>query len=238
MTTKHIDPNSMTLWFPKIENLDIPQPKTLFVPLTPTELGRLYKEALPNSVVDKVREKCKEIGYPVFVRTDLSSGKHQWDRSCFIESDAKLSDNLYEIQEFNVCVELSFVCFVVREYIPMDERFKAFGGMPVNPERRYFVRNGKVVCHHPYWVEDAIGSDSRMPSVDNWRELTKEVNTETPDEVYLLTQYAETVSALFPGYWSVDFCKAKDGRWILIDMALGEASWHERTCKWKPSEIR
>ena len=34
------------------------------------------------------------------------------------------------------------------------------------------------------------------------------------------------------GYWSVDYWKAKDGRWILIDMAEGEKSWHPSKCKY------
>ena len=42
------------------------------------------------------------------------------------------------------------------------------------------------------------------------------------------------------GYWSVDYWKAKDGRWILIDMAEGEKSWHPSKCKYSnmPPEPR
>jgi len=52
------------------------------------------------------------------------------------------------------------------------------------------------------------------------------LNTETEEEVKLLTSYAKMVAEQFKGYWSIDFCKAKDGRWILIDMATGQKSWH------------
>ena len=48
----------------------------------------------------------------------------------------------------------------------------------------------------------------------------------------------EKIAPLFKGCWSIDFCKAKDGRWILIDMAVGigkgfkqRGSWHPKTCK-------
>lgn len=44
----------------------------------------------------------------------------------------------------------------------------------------------------------------------------------------------------FPvGYWSIDFCKAKDGRWILIDMATGERTWHKEDCEYyiKPKDL-
>jgi hypothetical protein len=50
--------------------------------------------------------------------------------------------------------------------------------------------------------------------------------TETEEEVELLSDYAQTIADAVDGYWSVDFCKAKDGRWIFIDMAVGEDSWH------------
>ena len=51
------------------------------------------------------------------------------------------------------------------------------------------------------------------------------------EEIELLTEHAKQVAEKFKGFWSVDFCKAKDGRWILIDMAIGEDSWHPKDCK-------
>lgn len=39
---------------------------------------------------------------------------------------------------------------------------------------------------------------------------------------------AEKVAKRFEGYWSVDFARLRDGRWVLIDMALGEVSWHPK----------
>jgi hypothetical protein len=127
---------------------------------------------------------------------------------------------------------LDFKAFAVREYIPMASRFTAFyGDMPVNPERRYFFEYGQILCHHSYWIEEAI-EQSKKPSIPNWRAVARELNTETEDEIKLLTNYAEMVAKQFDGYWSVDFCKAKDGRWILIDLATGRKSWHPE-CKFK-----
>ena len=57
------------------------------------------------------------------------------------------------------------------------------------------------------------------------------MNHESDDEIRFLTNYALTVAKQFEGYWSIDFCKANDGRWILIDMARGKRSWHPENCQ-------
>jgi hypothetical protein len=119
---------------------------------------------------------------------------------------------------------------MLRKYIPMQSSYKAFRGMPVNPERRYFVQDGKVVCHHAYWIEDAITAygDTKLPK--NWKELSAAMNKETDCEIAQLTTYAEAVSAAVEGHWSVDFCKGADGLWYLIDMAQAKSSWHPADC--------
>jgi hypothetical protein len=92
----------------------------------------------------------------------------------------------------------------------------------VNPERRYFIKDGEVLCHHPYWFKGSI----RNPSVENWEELSDEMNSEKEEEIKLLTSYSKIIADAVKGFWSIDFCKARNGCWILIDMATGENSWH------------
>jgi hypothetical protein len=229
--------DSFLFWYPKVKDLPIPQPKTEIVLLTKKELRVLYCERVCESVVEKVRMACERLGYPCFLRTDLASAKHSWKHSCFIDGCKGLEEHILNIVSFNLCagiMGLDFKAFVVREFIPMDTRFTAFhGDTPINPERRYFIKNGRVLCHHPYWIEDAIEQVERIksPSIQNWREVLKEINTETKEEIALLTNYAEIVAKQFDGYWSIDFCRAKDGRWILVDMATGERSWHPKCDK-------
>ncbi len=62
------------------------------------------------------------------------------------------------------------------------------------------------------------------------------LNKETTDEVLLLTTYAQKVADLFDGYWSVDFAMGKDSKWYLLDMALGDDSFHWLECKYCPEE--
>jgi len=227
-----ITKNSMLYWYPKIKNLPIPQPKTVYTRIDPKVAWELM-DGKTNLDINKLKNIARKIGYPLFLRTDQLSGKHNWKKTCYVKNEKDLLEHIFNV------IEATLACDIIgkpvnalffREYIPMDTGYTAFWGeMPVNPERRYFIKDGKVICHHPYWIEDAI----RNPSIKNWKEVSKRMNKETPSEIKLLTKYSLLVAKQFKGYWSVDFCKAKDGRWILIDMALGEYSWHPDECHYK-----
>ena len=232
MTNEELDleiASSMSLWYPKIRGLPIPQPKTEMVVVNHSEMWNLCDgKALSQETERELREASRSIGYPQFIRTDQASAKHDWKNAAFVENEGVLLDRIARTIEFNLCADIAglpYNSMVFREYIPMDSKFTAFmGDMPVNPERRYFIRDGKVVAHYPYWIPDAIEQGSGLLP-GNWKELSEKMNTETEEEIELLTKYAQMVAERFKGYWSVDFCKAKDGRWVLIDMARGERSW-------------
>jgi len=231
--------SSMLYWHPKIGDLDIPQPATMIM-----NVGHVSEKNWCDFIdgkgipfdVEMLRRICLNMGYPVFVRTDQASGKHDWKNSCFIEKEAKLLGNLRNIIEFSFMADivgLSIQALVVRKYIPMANLFTAFyGDMPVNPEIRCFVENGSVQCWHWYWVEEAI-AESKPPSVKNWKKIldATQRTLKTTDLQQVLC-FAEIVAKKFKndGYWSVDFCKSQGGPWILIDMAEGARSWHLATC--------
>jgi len=226
--------DSLLYWYPKIKDLPIPQPKTLWVVIDRAEwVSALYgKNKIREEKITEIYNTARKIGYPLFLRTDHASGKHEWKDTCYVPSEDQLIPHVFRVIEFNELADilgLPYKALVFREFIELDWKFKAFWGeMPVSRERRYFIKDGKVLCHHPYWVEDAI----RKPSIENWRELLKELNTETTDEIEILTGYAEMVARVLDGYWSVDFAYGKNGKWYLIDMATGEHSWHPE-CKVK-----
>ena len=229
---KYKNKDSMLYWFPLIKDLNISQPRTEVISLTEKELDMAYNERISKSLVEKTEKViAQKFQLPVFIRTDLSSAKHDWEKTCFYDGIDKLWEHLWEIVNFNLCADLMglpFEALIVREFIPMDSKFTAFSGdMPVNPERRYFIDKGKVLCHHPYWIAGAI----RYPSLVNWEKVIEEINTEEKDEIKLLTNYAQRIAKILEGFWSIDFCKAKDGRWILIDCATGENSWHPESCE-------
>ena len=227
-------PDSFLNYWPKIKGLSIPQPKSTIVPITEKEF-KVSFDGCPKSLTAKV-QACidKSFKLPVFLRTDLSSAKHGWKNTCYYDGSKELWEHLYNIMEFNHCADimgLSFTAIIIRQYIPMASGFKAFyGDMPVNPERRYFIKDGNVLCHHFYWIPEAIEQSYKKPSIEKWREISDQLNYEGKEEIKVLSNYVSLVAEVMDGYWSVDFCKGKDGRWYLIDMATGERSWHPKDC--------
>jgi len=232
----------MFYWWPLIKSLPIPTPKTALIRHEGAFQGKLSYGPIdgePDPYFDEMIEKAKtaarEIGYPVFVRGDLASAKFDWKNSCYVESPEKMHGNVAKILEYAaMSFTLSFNGVAVREFLELDARFTShWGEMPVAAERRYFVRDGEVECWHPYWPPAAI----RRPSIPNWREALRGLQTPRPREVELLTGYAEMVGRILGGYWSIDFCRHVDGRWFLTDMALGDESYHWATCPHAPPEM-
>lgn len=235
----------MLYWFPKIKDLNIPQPRTEIVELKAgywellSVLDGELCEPLENQI-EEIRAACIQIGLPAFMRTAYTSGKHDWTDTCYVTDSDNIKRHIGMLIQDSALKELEIDAFVLREFIEMDSKFTAFSkDMPVNPERRYFIKDGEIQCKHAYWIPQAIAewdeiwSERGMSKLPiNWLELLAEMNTQSDEEVELLSGYANQVAEVMKGYWSVDFCKAKDGRWILIDMALGEASWHDEGCEY------
>ena len=228
--TKATDPNSMYAWLPAVAKAGVPSPRTemVYCGLQPM-VELMDHKPLPNT--DEIIAAGERVGYPVFLRTDLASGKHGWDDTCFVPRPDLLLRHAFAVIEFNQVVNiigLDCVALAFREYVELESSFKAFCGMPVARERRYFAEAGKVLCHHPYWIEDAIGNYGapHQPMLPpDWRQRLASLNREGP-EITLLSQWAARVSSELDGAWSIDFAHAKNGRWLLIDMALAAESWH------------
>jgi len=141
--------SSLLYWYPKIKNLDISMPKTEIIKLTSKEIeaygaceGDCFNLDRLETEVSKIIDSKFEL--PVFLRTDEYSNKHFWNISCYLDDINNLHRNLFEIISGSRCAgifELPIEAICVREFIPMDTRFTAFSGdMPVNPERRYFIK--------------------------------------------------------------------------------------------------
>lgn len=239
-----MDKNSLLFWYPKIKDLGIRTPFTRYIKLNQKELDEYYGCEGDSCSVDRIADEIKKLiltdpnlSLPIFMRTDQVSNKWFWDKSCFLQNFDNISSQIFEIICMSRCADimggLPIEALVVREYIPMDTRFYAFAGnMPVNPERRYFIRNGKVLCHHSYWIEESIREPFDKPLPENWKTLLKQANDDVDsEEAEILRIATEEVAKVMKGFWSVDFCFSASGEWILIDMALGCQSWHPEGCK-------
>lgn len=223
-----INKSSMLYWYPLVKDLPIPQPKTGIVLKKEKWWEYLDGKKFPKKDLYKLKHAIEKMGLPCFMRTDLASGKHNYLDTCYIGTIADLDQHIFRLIESNAIHDLWFNAIIVREFIFLGYKFKAFDGLPIASERRYFIKDGKVVCHHPYWVEDAIKFYQRTKDQEKltWQKWLKELNQESEIEIIVLTGYAEKVASVLDGAWSVDFAKDSEGKWWLIDMALAEQSWH------------
>ena len=98
--------------------------------------------------------------------------------------------------------------------------------MPVATERRYFIRDGAVICSHPYWPAEAFEVTPHKP--ENWVARLAEMNAiEPPPSVQA---NSELISDQFEGAWSLDWARHRNGNWYAIDMAPAEVSYHLAGC--------
>lgn len=235
--------NSFEFW--AVDLAGIPVPKTrIFTPADSdlslaewSEEIRLGFKVCPLWISDLI-DVAEELGFPVFMRTDQASAKHKFLRTCFVASPddlAKQLDNML-FEHLGLLGMPAPRHVVLREYlmpaaITVDgveyQPFRAFGKasqLPIGAERRYFVRDGVVECHHPYWPEEAIhGVD---PKATDWRERLRHFNHESRAEVTLLSNYARRIGLRLKGYWSFDFMLTEKKGWVFIDAGLGECSEH------------
>jgi hypothetical protein len=206
--------NSMLFWYPLVKDL-VPTPATIFV--------RLDDFAITQA--------ARVVGYPCFLRTDLTSGKHDWKNSCFVPDEASIPSHAAKVWQANERWQMLGIepqAFVVREFLKLKTLFTAFeGSMPINKERRYFVEEGAVLCSHPYWEEKTFNNHpSRMADGADWKEFLGILSERGPDEK-ILDDYATIVAQKLGGAWSIDFAQDVMGKWWMLDMALAFNSYHQ-----------
>lgn len=220
--------NSALTWFPPIEAAGLPVPRTIFVPFYPNSLFPIVdgKPAI-DFPMDHMVRACEEIGYPVFIRTDLSSAKHDGPSAYRADSPDDLWRCVSATFHDNAMKDLApFVrAFMIREWLNLDGSFTAFRGHLISREWRLFVDKSGVKCSHFYWPVEAIEDHTKEPK---YRELLDALSSE-PNEMRTLRTMAEAaVNAIGHGDWSVDLARDVSGKWWLTDMASSRSSWHPK----------
>src|SRR4030042_84084 len=98
--------NSLLYWFPFVPRSGVPHPPTLIVPVDPSALWAMldgrdgFSEASKKALV----EAGRKIGYPLFLRTDQLSGKHERRETCYVPSEDILFQHIYGLVEWHGCV--------------------------------------------------------------------------------------------------------------------------------------
>lgn len=230
--------NSLTYWFPILEKIGMRVPKTLIVHTGGVQILRLLDDEMPEGYMQfhkRLLEAVRLIGFPCFLRTGMMSNKHDWKNACFITADSNLNTHLRSIIEMSAMANIAghpydTTFWAVREMIKTEPLFHAFAGeMPITKERRIFIKNGEVLCNHPYWPHEAF--ENSAESIPEYDKKMKELQHLPEDEERELKLMAEYIGRYFKGFWSADFLRDVEGKWWCTDMAVGERSYHFADCK-------
>jgi hypothetical protein len=226
------DKNDIRYWLPRIDAVTDRIPETwLCAPAS--RLISLADGAWPEyfgEFLDDLAYAGRAAGYPCFLRTGHASFKHSWKGTCFVESPMQFVTRVRELveeSELASLMGLPYDVFAVRKMLKTVPLFHAFRGMPVTREFRFFTRDGKYACHHPYWPMSAL--EEGGPDTENWRELLDGSHVYGDAENGALLPLVEKCGAALPGYWSIDALEAEDG-WYVIDCAVADDSWHWPGC--------
>lgn len=228
--------SALSHWFPAIEAAGLPVPKTTILTM-PREASEELLNFLdypelshdaPNlvSFANDVATAAADLGLPAFLRTDHTSGKHEWRRTCYLARAKDALQHVIALAEYSSLVDmvgLPCTTWVVREYLPVQPVTTCPGylDMPLSREFRFFVQDGETVCWHPYWGGRALQQGGAVLPEGFDREAF-----ETPDDLAHLTDLANRAGAALGGAWSVDLLQTERG-WYVTDMAEAHRSGHD-----------
>jgi hypothetical protein len=234
--------NSALFWLPIVEGLGIRSPKTKIIPYDHNEFVAFLEgetKKLPDQLAGQMINACEEIGWPSFIRTDLSSCKHNGPKDYLATDISRVRHVMARTVEDN---EIKFwlgpetpQAFLVRQYLHLKYDFTAFNGLPISREFRYFSDGKLLLCSHPYWPEMAL--EGHIDNDQQWKEKLAPLHS-IPTEFDELTEIAIKVAQACNDSWSIDFAQDENGDWWLIDMALMKDSWHWPGCKNSPTPER
>lgn len=184
-------------------------------------------------LIARVQAAAAKVGYPVFIRTDQASAKHDGPTAYRADADGDVARCLSITVDDNCANDLEPQGILVRRFLALDAAFTAFKEHPVAREWRVFASPGRVHCSHPYWPEEAIrfhGLAGESEPVD-WREKLRRLYEDPPPDAQLnsLAVLAATLLKRAPA-WSVDFARDAKGAWWLIDCAPAVRSTHPESC--------
>jgi hypothetical protein len=228
---------ALSYWFPLIEAAGFPVPKTHIVAVPKNVQAEIWGAFDGNSdcvnltaFAAKVGTVGDKLGYPLFLLTDFTSSKHNWERTCHVTKREALAQHIYTLAEDSEMMDmmgLPWNTLVLREMLPTIPKAVCprYRNMPVCREFRFFVENGTVKCWHPYWPEHAL----QKGGVKTDTEFMVEMGMHGSQELAELSDLAERVSRAVPGAWSVDILETKRG-WFVTDMAEAHKSFHWEGC--------
>lgn len=232
-----IDRTALSYWFPKIEAAGLPVPRTKIFKM-PADAQQVIWNALDGKtdagtpLLDFARHVAAEsadLGYPLFLRTDHTSGKHDWKDTCFVAGPDDLPKHMLGIAEYSEMSSLMgmpWTTWVAREMLPTIPLGVCphFGNMPVCREFRVFVDGPEIICHHAYWPLHALHQGGCDMTEEEHADLCHRQDA-LPDILALASKAGKTCG----GAWSVDVLDTARGLFV-TDMAEAHKSFHWPDC--------
>ena len=233
-----VDRNALSYWLPRIEAAGLPVPRTTLVEMNEAAfMGlcaifdgkdsgddyRSFIRALEDAAIHDPHRVAE--AFPLFLRSDYTSAKHEWSKSCFVTDIPAIDTAVRSIAYFSMCVGCPLPIgskWAIRELLPIMPVTWCpnFAGMPVNREFRFFADEHGARAYQPYWPEQAL-LDGGAPNRPRWPLLWEM----SPEEMVELRDLAEKAAkAAGPGEWSVDLLETERG-WFVTDMAAADSSY-------------
>ena len=252
MSESRPDKTCLSFWFPRIEAAGLPVPKTRIVRAGVDLTAMVDGDALAaggyrrgfNDFLGKLAVAADAMGYPAFLRTGHTSGKHDWLETCCVADRKDLGQYVYNLVKFSCMAGIMGLptnVWAIREMLPTTPFFTAFNGMPICREFRRFVDGPEVVCWHPYWPRKALVEgfpllDGHWPREncrqlpENFDKLYESLCKFSEDDHFKLFQFASLAGKTLGDAWSVDLIETANG-WFLTDMAEADKSFHWEGCE-------
>jgi hypothetical protein len=228
------DKTALSWWFPRIEAAGLPVPRTKIIKMPQAAQEDVWQafdgkdgSGAMAEFGAHLRASAEDLGVPFFLRTDHTSGKHEWKRTCFVADPAEIAAHVFALAEFSEIagglMGLPWDTWVLREFLPTRPLSVCprYGDMPVCREFRFFVDGGTVRCHHPYWPEAAL-EEGGCVAID-YEGLCSTLDGDA------LRALASAAGKACGGSWSVDILDTDRG-WVITDLAEAHKSFHWEGC--------
>lgn len=210
-----------------------PVPETVLIPVK-YNLDFLLDGIMPKGLEElekQIVEAGEITGWPMFLRTDYTSGKHDWKSCCGnATGPEKIGECISALVNWSAIIDVPVTAFMARKMIPTSQIFTAFNGMPITREFRLFARNGEIYHVQPYWPEEAFSDRDADLLNSGGREKLLLMSVMSETEFEKLAKMTVDVAKELPQTgWSVDWLQDTSGKWWLTDMAVDSVSY-----KWEP----
>lgn len=238
-----LSPNSALVWMPVMEataeDYGVHVPDSATVPIDAKAAFNFVDGDASSFNIGEIESAADSLGYPAFVRTDITSAKHKG----LVGIRARDADELRTAVSWAIEANAMKMgspwpqAIILREWIDLavgfyDEAHITDSKRQIAREFRAFASPKELLCVHFYWPEDSIHDTD----ADDWQQRLESMSKLADADRELFESYATDVAYRVPkaDVWSVDFARSARGQWYAIDMALADMSSHPDCPKKEP----